>query len=651
MRAKVKYWRNSVIKRRIKLHRFNALGIGLGAACLALACGNDDKAGGEDPSDRIEPDVTDPCETNPYLKDCPGSEEEGTGTETGMGGGSEVGNDPPERTPQELARDQAQNILLVNCGGCHGTQLNDRTARAGMNYINDMEKLAEFKKIIPLDADASPVILRMRNGSMPPPNEGGRAVPSADIDLVANYINNPDFWPKVPKVTCNDNAPMSFDLLYENVAADLRKQDDEDRPFIRYISLDNRVGAGACTNTALDLERQALTKMINSLSIDTQVVRPDVVNTTETLYRIDLRDIQWNRSITVEGETFTDVWEAIAAANTYAVAFEGDAADDARADAATEIPVMFLDSMLDVAMIGNLYYAIIDVDVNQSLDVFVSDRLDIDVAANLDNEELVRAGTTKSNISRQDRLIEGHEMGIRAGVYYQSFDFADVQNESIFQNPFGFNEGGREAIFTLPNGMLAYLIADENGLLVEDSDILLDNSQNNYRAVTAVSCANCHVNGLIPVIDEVRPVVERTAIVLIEDGTLDQEQFELLDTVYPDPEAFATRVKEESEFFYLNALRRASLPVNGIEPISSLFLRFDRDMTSKDAAGDLGVSDTLLVDELNLLDPALGVLKDGKIDRDDFTAEYVTSLCTLSIANANRPQQAICDAAFAELDN
>jgi mono/diheme cytochrome c family protein len=649
MRAEVKYWRNSVIKRRIKLHRFNALGIGLGAACLALACGNEDKAGGEDPSNRIEPEPANPCDLNPYLKDCPGGEEGMTNPEPGTGTEPGGGDDPPrERTPQELAQDQAQNILLVNCGGCHGTQLNDRTAEAGMNYINDMEKLAEFKKIIPLNADASPVILRMRNGSMPP---AGRAVPSADIDLVANYINNPDFWPDVPQVTCNDNPPMSFDVLYENVANDLRKQEDEDRAFIRYISLDNRVGAGVCANTALDLERQALSKMLNSLSIDTGVIRPEVVNTAETLYRFDLRDLQWNRSITVEGETFTDVWEAIAAANTYAVPFEGDAADDARADAATEIPVMFLDSMLDVAMIGNLYYAIIDVDVNQSLDAFVSDRLGIDVAANLDNEELVRAGTTQSNISRQDRLIEGHEMVVRPGIYYQSFDFADVQNESIFQNPFGFNEGGREAIFTLPNGMLAYLIADENGLLVEDSDILLDNSQNNYRAVTAVSCANCHISGLIPVIDEVRPVVERTAIILIEDGTLDQEQFEQLDAVYLDPEDFATRVKEDSEQFYLNALRRASLPVSGIEPISSLFLRFDRDLTSKDVAGDLGVSDAQLVDQLNLLDAALGILRTSKLDRDDFTAQYVTSLCTLSIANANRPQQAICDAAFAELDN
>jgi serine/threonine-protein kinase len=645
-----------VIKKRIKLHRFSALGIGLSAACLALACGNDNNAAEAEEGPEIQPaPVIDPCEENPYLQDCPGSDDGsgagGTGTGGAAGGASGGPVNPPPLTPQELARDQAQNILLSNCGGCHGTQLTPATARAQMNYINDMEKLALNNKIVPLDAESSPIIRRMRNKSMPPPNEGGRPVATADIDIVASYINTPEFWPGVPKATCNDNPPMNFDDLYEEVSSDLRRQDVRDRPFMRYISLDNRVGAGVCANTTLDLDRQALAKMINSLSIDPTVVTPDVANAEQTLYRVDLRDIQWNRAITVEGTTFNDVWEAIIDANAYAVPFEGDQADDARADAVTEVPVMFLDSMLDVAMIGNLYYAIIGVDVTQSLDTFVSDQLGIDVVANLENEDLVRAGTTKSFISRQDRLIEGHQIEIRPGVYYQSFDFADVQNESIFQNPFGFNEGGREAIFTLPNGMLGYLIADENGALVQDSDILLDSSQANYRAITSVSCANCHVNGLIPVIDEVRAVVERNARVLIEDGTLNEEQFDQLDAVYLEPEDFAARVEDESDAFYLSALRRASLPVNGAEPVSRVFIRFDLDMSLEDAAGDLGVSADELADNLDLLDPVLSVLDGSTLDRDDFTAQYVTSLCALSGVNRNRPQQVFCDAALAALDD
>jgi mono/diheme cytochrome c family protein len=635
-----------VINRRIKLHRFHALGMGLTAACLALACGNDSSTNGDEDPPVIPPEAVDECLTNPYLEDCPDAVG-GAGGSTSVGnGGASAGGGPAEvkpKTPADLAREQAQNILLSNCGGCHGTQLTPQTARAGMNFINDMQKLADAKKIIPLDAEASPVIIRMRSGNMPPRDEGGVQVSDAEIDIVANYINDKDFWPDVPQVSCSNNPPMSFDTLYGDVANNLRNEDVQDRPFLRYISLDNRAGAGICTNTSLDLDRQALSKMINSLSIDTTVRKPDIINSQSTLFRIDLRKLQWDREITVNGQTFADVWEAIIFANAYAVPFEGDQADDARADAETEVPVMFLDSMLDVAAIGNLYYAIIGVDVAESLDTFVLDELEIDVAQNLEDEELVRAGTTKSRISRQDRLIEGHEIKKRAGVYYQSFDFANVQNESIFQNPFGFNEGGREAIFTLPNGMLAYLISDEDGNLVEDSDILLDVSQNNFRAVTSVSCANCHAAGFIPVIDEVRASVERNALRLIGDGTLNQDQLEQLSAVYLKPEVFKQRVEEESESFYRSALRRADLPINGVEPVSSIFFRFDRDMKLADAAGDLGVGVEQLRDTLNLLNPALNVLDGGTLDRDDFTAQYVDSLCRLSIANRNRPQQAICD--------
>ena len=76
-------------------------------------------------------------------------------------------------------------------------------------------------------------------------------------------------------------------------------------------------------------------------------------------------------------------------------------------------------------------------------------------------------------------------------------------NDNIFEDPFGFQPGGTEAIFTLPNGMLGFIIADENDRIVEDSDILLDTNQNNFRAITSVSCANCHATGFIPVVDEV----------------------------------------------------------------------------------------------------------------------------------------------------
>jgi mono/diheme cytochrome c family protein len=649
MRAMVSNLEDSVIKRRIVLNGFGAPSIGLlAAACLALACGSDDP---KDEEEELDPPVAvapDPCKDNPYLVECPGYVDPATGGTGNIPGGNGGTGGGGEEEEPDLQKGQVENILKVECGACHGSQLTDLTRRGGMNYIDDIDELVKNEKIVPADAEGSPIILRMRAGTMPPPNEGYDAIDKSQIDIVANYINDRDNFPGAPTTTCADNPAVNFDELFEDIAGDLRRQEDEDQPFIRYVSLGNIAAAGICTDTAMDLDRQALTKMINMLSIETNMVVPESVDQKQTLYRFDIRDLKWDREITVNGETFPDVWEAIVANNDYAVPFVGEAADDATADAATDVPFMFLAPMVNAATIGNLYYAIIDVDVAQTLDVFVSDVLGIDVLDNLENENLVRAGTTKSNISRQDRVIEGHEIEERQGAYYQSFDFEDDQNESIFQDPFGFAEGGREAIFTLPNGLLAYLIADADGNLVEDSDILLDSSQDNYRAVTAVSCSNCHVGGFINVKDEVREQVERNAIVLLQDGTLNQEQLEQLREVYLTPENFARRIESDSRF-YLDALRDASLPVNGPEPVSRSFTRFNRDMSLRDAAADLGLTAAGLDDVLDLLDPALGILDGSTLDRDDFTAQYVESLCILSLSFDNQPDPDIC--AALDLDN
>jgi serine/threonine-protein kinase len=482
---------------------------------------------------------------------------------------------------------------------------------------------------------------------MPPVASGLPAVTEADINTVAQYIDNPRFWPDAgPSGNCLDDGQLvDFDELFQDVNSDLARADNDDQVFFRYISLTNRFTAGQCAD-ALEKDRQGLAKMINMLSIDTGIEVPVPVNNEETLYRIDIRDLQWDRAIDVEGTNFADVWEAIAANNPYAVEFVGDDADDAKADAATDFPIMFADQMMDVAIIGNLYYAIIDVDVNQPLATFISDELGIDVVANLEDEESIRAGTTKSRISRQDRLVQADDIEVRGGVLWQSFDFEDDANESIFEDPFGFAAGGTEAIFTLPNGMLGFIIADANDAIVEDSDILLDTNQNNFRAITSVSCSNCHAQGFIPVVDEVREI----ALANAREIGLDRDEVEQLEGIYVSPQEFARKVQEDSQGFYQRALQLADLPIQGGDPVSSVFLRFDQDLRIEDVAGDLGVTPDDLDENLDLLDPVLSTLDRGTIDRDDFTAVFVNSLCIMSTPLENQPDPAVCDAAEAALD-
>jgi len=641
------------VKKEHSLMTFRAFSIGFSAAVLALACGSDDSNNDSTKGDGVTVappttggvvDIAPPeetCDQNPLLAKCAPVTPPGVVTPP-------AANDDDDLSDEaRLAKAAAENVLASNCGQCHGGQLTPQTAQAGMNYINDIDQLVSTGKIIPLNSAGSRIVQRMVNGQMPPISSGLPQVTEADITTVSQYIDNPRFWPEVPATggNCTDDEQLvDYDQLFQDVNQDLSGEDADDTQFYRYISITNRFTAGVCAD-ALDKDRQGLTKMLNMLSINASIEEPLPVNADETLFRIDLRDFDWDRAISVEGTNFNDVWEAIAANNPYAVEFVGDDADDAKDDTLTAFPIQFADQMMDVAVIGNLYYAIIDVDVAAPLADFIANDLLIDVDQNILDGDSIRAGTTKSRISRQDRLVQRDDIEVRGGALWQSFDFEDDANESIFEDPFGFNAGGTEAIFTLPNGMLGFIIADANDNIVEDSDILLDTNQNNFRAITSVSCSNCHASGFIPVVDEVAEISIRNA----REIGLDRDEIEQLEELYITPQAFARQVDEDSKGFYQSALQRANLPTQGGDPVSNVFLRFDADMRLADAAGDLGLLPEDLRDNLQLLDPVVSVLDSGTLDRDDFTAVFVDSLCQLSTPLENQPDVAVCDAAAAAL--
>ncbi len=433
---------------------------------------------------------------------------------------------------------------------------------------------------------------------------------------------------------------ISFDELYRQVNADLLASAAANRPFLRYLSLNDRFVAGQCSGD-LERERQALSKALNMLSIRNRVVAPTAIDPARTLYRIDLRDYDWDRPLSVNGASFVDAWETIVNNNPYAVRFEGPEASAARLASNTTVPLMFADQLLAVAMVGNLYYALIDVDVNATLGDFALNDLAIDVAQNLLDEEMIRAGTTNSRISTQDRMVERHAMGVRAGALWQSFAVGGPANQSIFEDPFGFAQEETEAIFTLPNGLLGFIIADANGNLLEESDTLLDTNRNNLQVTTAISCANCHAAGLIPVVDEVRDFV------LANSGTLglNVDEVQQIQSIYVTPQEFARQIEADTQTFYRQALTSLNLPTTGEDPVSATFLRFSEDLTLVDAAGELGVLPATLQSQLDQLDPGLSVLANGVLDRAAFTALFVPSLCILSADLQNRPEASVCGAA------
>jgi hypothetical protein len=234
-------------------------------------------------------------------------------------------------------------------------------------------------------------------------------------------------------------------------------------------------------------------------------------------------------------------------------------------------------------------------------------------------------------------VIERHEIERRRGVYWQSFDFeSDDANESIFSNPFGFNQGGTEAIFTLLNGMLGFIIADRDDAVVAESNILLDTFQNDFIARTSVSCSNCHAQGFNVVVDEVGPFVRSNR------RQLQRDDVQAVEEIYVPAAAFARIIEQDSGLF-LDALRRANLPTTGTDPVGATYVRFNSGVDLATAAGELGVTPAELRRELNLLDPRLAALRELSIDRVGFEAVFEESLCILQGVSSNQPDSGRCD--------
>ena len=432
------------------------------------------------------------------------------------------------------------------------------------------------------------------------------------------------------------DAFVSFDDLYTRIQQDLSRQDADDRLFLRYISLANRLNQGACPDD-LEFDRLALIKAINSVSTDASIALPQPVGSDGALQRIDLRELGWDEPIVVDGSAFTDKWEAVIAASEFAVEFSGDQADDIKLKANTLVPVLNADALIDVALKDNLYYEMLGIAGSEDE---LLEQLGIDEEAQEEQKVVIRAGTSQSRLSRQPTVVERLELEDRAGFYWSRYDLADATaGQSIFSDPLGFQEDAILTIFSLPNGFNAYVIFDGAGVRQTDTEVVLDPGEAEME--NSVSCNGCHATGLNPISDEVRDYVQANS----RDFNADDFQ-EIQDSFLEQAEIDATlRIDMQ---LYQSALARSGLDKLKIDPVEAVYERFDGDVDLGVAAGDLGLSADELRNNLALLsqqvDPQLSVLRGGSLLRAGFEELYLPALCVLSITSENRPAAAACAA-------
>jgi serine/threonine-protein kinase len=294
-----------------------------------------------------------------------------------------------------------------------------------------------------------------------------------------------------------------------------------------------------------------------------------------------------------------------------------------------------VNAFLQFTNLDDLYYALIGGKAN--IFDFELEVLGIDAAADADEGLIMRGGFATSGVSKQERVINRFDNGISSGLnYWLSFDFDDNAgaNESIYADPLDFAFAGGEAIFSLPNGLQAYYVANAAGTRLNEAPagVVIDPSQNNGTVTNGASCHSCHNAGMIPFDDTV------LGYVLSNPRDFDAQTFEDVQEQYPTQDEWNAIFEFDSKT-HVDATVRAGVPEGTPDPIGRVFLEFQLgDVTTNLAAGELGVTPEELMADANRLDPRFDFsIADGRTDRNTFTDAYLDSLCIMQSFSQNQP--------------
>jgi TPR repeat protein/mono/diheme cytochrome c family protein len=521
-------------------------------------------------------------------------------------------------TPQELAS-QVKTVFKVNCYRCHG----DRgAAEGGMAYITDLAKLVERKKVVPGNPGGSKLYKKIASEDDPMPpltdddNKPITQRPSKEqIALVRQWIEA-GAPSDVPAIAVAARPFISNDDIFSAIQTDLAAANERSRVYLRYFTITHLYNAGL-NDDELQTYRGGLSKLVNSLSWGRRVVVPVAIDPQKTIFRIDLRDYQWNEA----------TWKKILDVYPYRIGRETAAARESIEQTQSGFPYVRADWFVFAASRPPLYH---DVLALPASDAELEKLLKVDAAEDIRTERIARAGFNGSGVSRNNRLIERHDSPY--GAYWKSYDFKQPGNNSrkdLFVSPLGpgdhldnFEQDGGEIIFNLPNGLQAYMLVNAKGERIDKgpAEIVSDPKQLDRAVVNGVSCMSCHARGMIEKTDQVR------ATVLGNAAGYDVATVETVKALYPPKAAFDELLKDDADRF-VAAVEKTGVSQTHTEPVFSLALRFQVNLDEPLAAAEAGLSTVELREAIagsTVLAPELGALgiPGGTVQRDVYVTAF-----------------------------
>ncbi len=469
--------------------------------------------------------------------------------------------------PSQLA-EQTETILREACYRCHGE---DGTSEGGFNFVVNLQKLA---KTFAKPGEDSLLLERITDDEdsvMPPVGEEPR-LSKAEIATIRAWIDAGS-----PTIARNEDRKfVTNQQVVETILADIRSKQERSRRFMRYFTLTHLYNAGD-SEDELQTYRNAFVKLINSLSWNTDLVVPAAIDANKTIFGIDMRDLHWN----------SEIWNAIEGANPYFLRLTTAEALACVDEAGTEMPVVRIDWFVFAASKPPLYHKVLNLPES---DLELEQMLRVNVQANINQEQTIRAAFNRSGVSQNNRLIEWHKSPY--GSYWKSYDFGgNTGRQNLFQYPMGpgnganeFQHDGGEIVFSLPNGLQGYLLVDENGNRIDQgpTNIVSDPKQPDRTVTNGVSCMSCHYTGVISKKDEVGIAVRANR------GAFEEAE-DILAVYRPADELDRLFERDGRKFSdVLSKLGISNISRSG-ESISAMAIRFQQEIDLVHVACEFGL--------------------------------------------------------------
>ena len=482
---------------------------------------------------------------------------------------------------------EAHRVLKSRCYSCHGQKFSGNSQLD----VLDVAGLVEQGYVIGGEANESYLWERIESGDMPP--QSAEQLSESEASVIKRWISS-----GAPSIERNQRAMVSPREIVNLIHEDLLNTLSDDRPFRRYFSLVHlHNNTDAVSDKDLQVYRASLSKMLNSLSHRSEIYLPVAIDSAETIFRIDLRDLDW------EPQQWTEMLKVYPYGFNFHHNEDQFLADrDRQIDELTGTSLCWMraDWFVSKASRSPLYEMLLKLPASlQELE----DSLGVDSYKNFENNTAKRAGFTSSGVSTGHRVLERHRS--RDGYYWKSFDFksAGISRDAIRMplgpqhpgnefNRFAFEHDGGEVIFSLPNGLQGYMLVDSEGNRIDKApiEIVRDSKETGGtpQVINAVSCIHCHRDGIIPFNDAVREGSGLFGKARVKTRQLYPKQEEMDQVVQRDRDRFLEALQQSTSPF-LDHHQDASAS-DFQEPVGQMVRFFDRDLSRTDVAHELGLA-------------------------------------------------------------